>query len=205
MNEQRLPASAPPRHWPLGSGATRELGAVRFEDHSARVRFGCKGPEAPAWLSRCGYTVPAQPNHAQVDQRGILVARLGLSEFLIEAVDGGADEVAAHAAELSLSAPTAGVYPVVRQDLAMGLSGSALNTLLRQVCSVDFSGALERSGTDAGPVVLTSMMGVGVIAWMRHTSGAAALTLWLDPSFGHYFCTTLLEVATGSLAHPNVG
>jgi sarcosine oxidase subunit gamma len=205
MNEQRLPASSPPWHWPLGRGATRELGAVRFEDHSARIRFGCKGPEAPAWLSRCGFTVPAQPNHAQVDQRGILVARLGLSEFLIEAVDGGADEVAARAADLALSVPVVGVYPVLRQDVVIGLSGTALNTLLRQICSVNFSSLLERPGSVAGPVVLTSMIGVAVVAWPRLTAGKAALTLWLDPSFGHYFCTTLIEVATGSLAHPHVG
>ena len=132
-----------------------------------------------------------------MDDRGILVARLALSEFLIEAVDGGTDEVAASAGQLMLSAPPGGVYPVLRQDLVMTLSGAALNALLRQICSVDFSSLLERAGSDAGPVVLTSMIGVGVLAWPRRISGAASLTLWLDPSFGHYFCTTLLEVAGG--------
>jgi sarcosine oxidase, subunit gamma len=205
MSGQQLPASVPPRYWPLGSGTTRESSGVRFEDCCARVRFGCKGPEAPAWLSRCGYTVPSQPNHAHVDGRGILVARLALSEFLIEAVDGGAEAVATSVAELLWSATPTGVYPVVRQDLVLSLAGSALNTLLRQICSVDFSSLLERAGSDAGPVVLTSMIGVGVIAWPRRTASGAALTLWLDPSFGHYFCTTLLEVAAGIAGTPERG
>jgi sarcosine oxidase, subunit gamma len=197
MNAQPL-VGMPPRHWPLGSRATCDSGAVRFEDFSARVRFGCKGPEAAAWLARCGYTVPAQANQAELDRRGILVARLALSEFLIEAVDGGADEAAACAGELLLSAPPSGVYPVMRQDVVLGLSGAALHGLLRQICSVDFSSLLERAAPDAAPVVLTSMIGVGVIAWPRRIFGAPALTLWLDPSFGHYFCTTLLEVAAGT-------
>lgn len=197
MSGQQLFSGLPPRHWPLGKHTARDSGGARFEDFSARARFGCKGPEAPAWLSRCGYKVPAQPNHAQMDDRGVLVARLALSEFLIEAVDGGTDEVAASARQLMLSAPPGGVYPVLRQDLVMTLSGAALNALLRQICSVDFSSLLERAGSDAGPVVLTSMIGVGVVAWPRRISGATSLTLWLDPSFGHYFCTTLLEVAGG--------
>lgn len=197
MNRQRLSAVAPQRHWPLGGDARHEIGALRFEDCSARARFGCKGPEAPAWLARSGYQVPAQPNHAVLDGRGILVARLALSEFLIEAVDGGADEVAASAANLVLAAPPAGVYPFLRQDTVIGVSGAGLNALLRQICSVDFSTLLEQSASETGPVVLTSMIGVGVVAWPRRISGASSLTLWLDPSFGHYFCTTLRAVAGG--------
>lgn len=191
----QLPLSVAPRHWPLGSRATHEMGDVRFEDFSARARFGCKGPAAPAWLSRCGFKVPAQANHAEVDGRGILVARLALSEFLIEAVDGGADEVTAHAADLLASTPPTGLYPVARQDTVIGITGSALNMLLRQICSVDFSGLLEHAGTTAEPVVLTSMIGVGVVAWPRRSSNEASVTLWLDPSFAHYFCTTLVKVA----------
>jgi len=205
MSVQRLSASAPARQWPLSSRATHAIGGLRFEDCCARARFGCKGPEAPAWLSRCGYTVPSQPNHAQIDGRGILVARLALSEFLIEAVDGGAEAVATSVAELLSSANPTGVYPVVRQDVVIRLAGTALNSLLRQICSVDFSSLLERAGSDAGPVVLTSMIGVGVVAWPRRASSGGSLTLWLDPSFGHYFCTTLLEVAEGSAGTPEGG
>jgi hypothetical protein len=45
--------------------------------------------------------------------------------------------------------------------------------------------------------VLTSMIGVGVIAWPQRLAIGPALTLWCDPSFAHYFWSTLLDVARG--------
>jgi hypothetical protein len=41
------------------------------------------------------------------------------------------------------------------------------------------------------------MIGVGVVAWPRRTDSGSSLTVWLDPSFAHYFWTTLLEVGRG--------
>jgi hypothetical protein len=70
---------------------------------------------------------------------------------------------------------------------------------LRQTCSVDFAPLLERCGRDAGPIILTSMIGVGVVAFVRRAGEGPVLTLWADPSFAHYFWTTLLEVG-GDLA-----
>jgi sarcosine oxidase gamma subunit len=190
-------STRPKRHSPLGDSALHQSGSVRVEDCSGRARFGCKGPEAPAWLSRCGYKLPAQPNRAEMDGRGILVARLALSEFLIEAVDGGSDVVAASAEDLALSELPTGLYPVAREDLVINVSGAALSVLLRQICSFDFSTLLECARSDEGPVVLSSMIGVGVVAWPHRRYDAPSLALWLDPSFAHYFFTTLLEVRGG--------
>jgi sarcosine oxidase gamma subunit len=67
--------------------------------------------------------------------------------------------------------------------------------LLRQICSVDFEPELQASTADSGPVVLTSMIGVGVVAWPRRRDAEAGITLWIDPSFTHYLWTTLLEVS----------
>ena len=54
---------------------------------------------------------------------------------------------------------------------------------------------LESCAIDAGAVTLSSMIGVGVVALVRGgRGGEPALTLWVDPSFAHYFWTTLLEV-----------
>jgi sarcosine oxidase subunit gamma len=169
--------------------SAREQAALRFDDLSARPRFGCKGPGAPAWLAANGYIVPEAANSAQVDGRGVMVARLATSEFLIEAVDGGA--------ELGSSTRPLDVYPVARQDLVVGLHGPGLQTLLRQVCSVDFVPLFAASGPQSGPIALTSMIGVGVVAWPRRTDGGSSLTVWVDPSFAHYFWTTLLEVGRG--------
>jgi sarcosine oxidase subunit gamma len=171
--------------------SAREQAALRVDDLSVRPRFGCKGPGAPSWLAANGYSIPEGANSARVDSRGVLVARLATSEFLIEAVDGGAEGV------LGLPARPVDVYPVARQDLVVGIQGPGLQTLLRQICSVDFVPLFEACGPHEGPIALTSMIGVGVVAWPRRTDSGSSLTVWLDPSFAHYFWTTLLEVGRG--------
>ena len=171
--------------------SAREQAALRVDDLSVRPRFGCKGPGAPSWLAASGYSIPEGANSARVDSRGVLVARLATSEFLIEAVDGGAEGV------LGSPARPLDVYPVARQDLVVGIQGPGLQTLLRQICSVDFVPMFEACGPHEGPIALTSMIGVGVVAWPRRTDSGSSLTVWLDPSFAHYFWTTLLEVGRG--------
>ncbi len=178
-------------------GRTPAAPRLRFVDLSPRERFGCKGPGAEAWLAAAGLTVPRGPNSAQVDGSGVLVARLATAEFLIEAVEGGAEPVAASRGQLASAARPPQVYPVARSDLVIGISGAALNLLLRQICSVDFAPLLDSRAATSGPVTLTSMIGVSVVALVREGSdGEADLTLWVDPSFAHYFWTTLLEVAS---------
>ncbi|MBV8909661.1 MAG: hypothetical protein JOZ89_02760, partial [Gammaproteobacteria bacterium] len=170
---------------------------LRLEDLSLRERFGCKGPRAEAWLAAAGFTVPRSPNSAEVDASGVLVARLAAAEFLIEALEGAEERVAAAREQLGSTGRPAEVYPVARADLVIGLSGEPLEVLLRQICSVDFAPLLESPAARSGPLVLTSMIGVSVVAWAcERTDGEAALTLWVDPSFAHYFCTTVLEVAS---------
>jgi sarcosine oxidase subunit gamma len=198
----------------------REQAVLRLDDLSERCRFGCKGPGAESWLAKAGYGVPSAPNSALVDTNGVFAARLATSEFLVEALGDhaglaehpssrqhpgseqdsgpGARQVESSLRQLGSSAARPGdVYPVARQDLVVGIQGAGLQSLLRQICSVDFVPLFESSGADAGPVVLTSMVGVGVVAWPRRTESGSTLTLWLDPSFAHYFWTTLLEVGRG--------
>jgi sarcosine oxidase subunit gamma len=177
--------------------SAREQAALRIDDLSARPRFGCKGPGAPSWLAANGYSVPQGANSAKVDSQGVLVARLATSEFLIEAVDGGAEGVSASLHQLGSPARPLEIYPVARQDLVVGIQGPGLQTLLRQICSVDFVPLFEACGPHDGPIALTSMIGVGVVAWPRRTDSGSSLTVWLDPSFAHYFWTTLLEVGRG--------
>src|SRR5579862_171 len=170
--------------------------SLELEDLSPRERFGCKGPGAEAWLAEAGFTVPRAANSSQVDASGVLVARLAAAEFLIEAVVGGDERVVAARGRLGSASRPAEVYPVARADLVVGLSGGHLEVLLRQICSVDFAPLLESRAARSGAITLTAMIGVSVVAWVREGSdGEAALTLWVDPSFAHYFCTTVLEVA----------
>jgi len=197
MSAAHQPSVPPTRCWPLGGESVRINTALRYDDYSSRARFGCKGPQAEAWLSDQGFSVPPQPNTAAVDGGGVLVARLAMTEFLIEEVDGGTERVARAATQIPMAAPVAGVYAIARQDVVIGIDGTGSGALLRQICSIDFTALLEHSRVDGGPVALTSMVGVSVVAWPRRTSNGASLTLWLDPSFGHYFCSTLIEVGSG--------
>ena len=200
--------SAPARRSPLHAwfrgfprAQTAPTGTLRFEDLSWRHRFGCKGPAAESWLSACGFKVPAAPNSAEIDSNGVLVARLATAEFLVEAVDSGEDRVCGAAQRLESAERARDVYPVPRSDLVLGITGTAIDALLRQICSVNFTPLLESAGRCGGPVILTSMIGVGVVAWPRPTELGSCVTLWIDPSFAHYFWTTLLEVGreTGDL------
>jgi sarcosine oxidase, subunit gamma len=177
----------------------RDQAVLRLDDLSERARFGCKGPGAEPWLAAAGYSVPQAPNSAILDTNGIFVARLATSEFLVEAVEGAeaTQRVEASLQQLRAASRPQNVYPVARQDLVVSVQGAAIQTLLRQICSVDFVPLFESAGPNAGPVVLTSMVGVGVVAWPRQIEGGSMLTLWLDPSFAHYFWTTLLEVGRG--------
>ena len=181
--------------------AVLESTELNIEDCSARPRCGCKGPGAEDWLRGQGYRVPAAPNSAALDGEGVLVARLATSEFLLEAVDSadaaGSTRVRNSRAQLNERAQPRDVYAVARQDSVMTLSGLSLNALLRQVCSVDFAPLLDSAAND-GPIVLASMIGVGVVAWPRRLASGPAVTVWCEPSYGHYFWNTLREVSVGS-------
>jgi sarcosine oxidase subunit gamma len=168
--------------------------AVTLTEVSWRRRLGLKGPQAERWLGSQQLTVPAPANSYAVTD-GVMVARLATSEFLVEALLPAAQaRIASLATQLYGVSRTSGVYAVPRQDLVVELSGPALGALLRQVCSVDFEPMLGVAAPE-GPLVLTSMVGVGVVAVPIGGDGRPGFTLWADPSFGHYFWTTLIEVA----------
>lgn len=171
-------------HW--CAQATGPVAAdLTLTDRSLQTaRWGCKGPAAPQWLAEHGLPVPPVYNRYLELATGGLVARLGVTEFLIEA----------EAATLGLLQDAAlpagrvhGLYPVLRQDAALQLEGPALHTLLRQVCSVD----LQSRENPPDAVFLTTLVGVGVtLLWRGDT-----LLLWADGTMGSYLWDTLAEVA----------
>lgn len=175
-------------------GAVAGSAPVTMTDVSWRRRFGLKGPGAESWLAMRALSVPSAANSWTVAD-GILVARLATSEFLVEALEADQARTADADRQLYAGDRPSGVYPVPRQDLVTRLRGAALNDLLRQTCSVDFARLASVPAGDAGPLVLTSMIGVAVVALPRDLSGQRELTLWVDPSFAHYFWTTLVELA----------
>lgn len=172
------------RHWCAEDSGPAAADLTMTDRSLQTARWGCKGPAAPQWLGEQGLPVPPEYNRYRELVTGGLVARLGVTEFLIEA----------DAATLGLLHDAAmpagrvhGLYPVLRQDAALQLEGPALHTLLRQVCSVD----LQARDNPPDAVFLTSVVGVGVTLLWR----GEALLMWADGTMGSYLWDTLAEVA----------
>jgi sarcosine oxidase subunit gamma len=162
-----------------------------------RDRLGLKGPRAAEWLVTHGLVLPMQPNtwtHSAGSHPadGLLVARLGSSEFLVEDAAAGTT--------LKRIAPTGdehppGVYPVLREDWALDLGGMGAHDVLAQVCNVNFA-ALT---LDSHPVIMTLMIGVAVLVLPQAVrSGGETLErryrIWCDPTFGPYLSESLSAV-----------
>ena len=188
--------------------------SVAIADLSCFTRFGVKGPSAAEWLAQQGVPIPTHPNTWCPLSNDGIIARLGMTEFLLEAGIPGFDfpftggEVDAQSSpfeggfrgisdssiitRLTQAAqdPPPQVYPVLRQDLAIALSGSAINDLLLQTCSFNFR-ALSLADH---PVVLTSMIGVTVTVIPSDRDGIPFYRLWCDSTFGVCFWETLLAI-----------
>jgi len=161
---------------------------ILLSDVSFLARVGLKGPQTVQWLAGQGIAVPEQINSWLTLPQDGLIARLGTTEFLIE--DGPHGQITA-ALKPVLRSGIAGVYPVLRQDAAIVLTGSEANSLLLETCSVNFMSfpLTERRA------IMTSMVGVSVtiVRWMRN--GLPLYRIWCDGSFGPYLWETLLEAA----------
>jgi sarcosine oxidase, subunit gamma len=153
---------------------------LKLIDLSCLPRFGVKGAGAANWLISQGITPPGQPNRWVAVQDGI-VARLGISEFLIET---GFDSVFAMPQQTLLPQ----VYPILRQDLAIALWGELVYDLLAQICNVNFRSLPPHT------VVLTSMIGVSVTILFEQRAGLPFYRLWCDGTYGEYVWRTLLEI-----------
>ena len=171
--------------------------ALTLTNLSARTRVGCKGPAAEGWLEQLDILVPQGANRYSVDSRGLLAARLATSEFLFESTHADAASALAPAKNaLELADMPSGVYPVLRQDFVIEISGDASHDLFAQTCAVDLVPVARDSSATAGPVIMTSMIGVGVVLTCRASSDGPRFTVWSDPSYSHYFWNQLLAIAT---------
>jgi len=132
--------------------------------------------------------VPAAPRD-EADE--FIVARLGATEFFLEEPSAG--RTLPHLAQ-SLRADARGVYPVLREDYALVLSGDAVHGVLAQVCNVDFA------SLDVGvqPVIMTLMIGVSVLVVPQMTAKGRRYRIWCDPTFGRYLGETLAALVIES-------
>ena len=179
----------------FGAAEESRLAEAGIVDLSFRRRVGVKGPAARAWLAAMGVAAPTHANHWQQLGCGSVVARLGDSEFAV--VSGSDGRVVDRIAQ---AAPTHGVYPVPRFDADLLLTGKRAPELLRQSCAVDFE-ALDAA---AQPLVMTSMVGVGVTALVLPGARGPSYRLWCDGTYGGYLWRTLTAIA-GELGGGAVG
>ena len=177
---------------------------LAFDIVDKRVRVGLKGPRAADWLAAQGIALPTAPNswiHAPSagsapdgSTEGLLVARLGSAEFFLENAAGGALEGVSSA----LAADPPGVYPVLRDDWTLHLSGAGVHEVLAQVCNVNFEGL----SLDSRPVIMTLMIGVAVLvvpqAVHAGSDSERRYRIWCDPSFGPSLVETLGAVVVES-------
>jgi sarcosine oxidase, subunit alpha len=166
------------------SGGDFKTGQIAISDLSNRHRFGVKGVGAAAWLASLLLPIPDRPNAWLPLDNDSLIARLGLNEYLIESESAWTKFMA------NQNFPTQ-VYPVLRQDAAISLSGPAVNSLLLQTCNINF----QALNLEERPVVITTMVGVTVQVIPVTLNGEVTYRIWCDGTFGPYFWQTLHKIA----------
>ncbi|PUA17762.1 hypothetical protein C7W93_18025 [Glaciimonas sp. PCH181] len=163
------------------------MAALGIADLSFMFRCGLKGPHSVAWLTAQGLPIP-QINSWEPLPGGGIIARLGVTEFLIE--DSAGDSTAKQLADALKTRPD-GVYPVLRQDASFAVTGAFLQTLLRQTCAMNFN-VLDLS---TRPLALTSMVGVQVLVIPSELNEQPLYRVWFDGTYADYLWQTLLGIA----------
>ena len=167
---------------------------VWLESAARSRRGGVKGPRAAELLAELGIHVPKAPNTwaplkpADRDDSGNVIARLGSTEFFIEE-DADGTTLAALDARCAGAVP--GAYSVLREDVALQLGGAAAPAALAEVCNIDFAAV-----PPGKPIVMTLMIGVGVLVLPQQRDDDRIFRIWCDPSFGPYLRHELDAVVT---------
>ena len=158
---------------------------LALADASFLPRIVLKGPGSATYLQSCGIAVPDSILKVAALENGGLIARTGGSEFFLE--DGPEGKVTDG---IGIPSYGPGVYPVLRQDASLIISGSRAGELFRHVSSYDF---LTDPHHD---LVFTPIAGVSCSVLRTELNGIPVFRLWTDGTFGLYIWHTLLEVAT---------
>ncbi len=152
-----------------------------LSDRSLGNRLGLKGRHAAGFLETSGIPVPDRPNTYRSGQ-GLLVLRLGVSEFLLEG---------RHPALTRIGAVAPGLHPFPREDCSLFMAGTGTGDLLRQTCSLDFGSWDPESRS----LALTVLAGIGVTLLKGAFQGLPCYLLWCDYSHGPYLWKTISSLA----------
>ena len=164
---------------------------LAIADASFLPRIVVKGPSAASYLQNLGVPIPEKILQVDSLERGGLIARTGGSEFFLESGFVGWPSQAVRDSLDGLGSPSynPGVYPVLRQDASLVISGPRVGEMFRHVSSYDFIGEVH------GDLVFTPIAGVSCSILRTALNGRTVFRLWTDGTYGHYIWHTLLEVA----------
>tara|TARA_R110002049_G_scaffold137295_2_gene297211 strand:- start:323 stop:982 length:660 start_codon:yes stop_codon:yes gene_type:complete len=156
-------------------------------DVSCRQRFGVKGPQANQWLAAQKIKTPDSINSWVIDN-GVLVLRLGSSEFLVEQQVSG--EVCKQLNEAS-QITTVGVYKVLRADAAFVISGDKILTMFSELCKLD----LSEKALKPNQVIMTQVADISATIMPEVINDRLVIRLWCDGTYGAYMWRVLHQLA----------
>lgn len=153
-------------------------------DVSALPRMMVKGPNAEQFLRDRQIAIPGEIFGVLPLGSNGLIARTGDSEFFLE------DDVSGRVVPrlvLEVDAARPGLFPVLRQDASILLSGTRGVEVFLQTCGYDFR--------EPGPnLVMTRVAGVSASVLSRTIQGVGTFQLWVDGTYGPYLWETLMEI-----------
>lgn len=169
-----------------------EIKKIVVGDLSQLPRVGVKGSNAAAWLQEQGVTLPEAANSWTLSESGILVLRLGLSEFLIEDQANGkqGDEKLVDTLKSKLKTSTQGIYPVARADASFALSGDDCMMLLSEICLLDL-----QQDTHQNALFLTQIAGISATVLKQSKDNQPFYRIWCDGTYHRYMHETLTTIA----------
>lgn len=155
-------------------------------DLSFLTKWGVKGADAANWLTEAGVSVPSENFASGALSDGGLMIRLPGEEFFLES--GVANEVVP--ALIGREVPVSDVFPVVRQEATLLLSGARSPEVLAQTCGLDITKLPQDRA------VMTRVAGVSCTMLPQQVQGVQAFRIWVDCSYAVYLWDTLVEIGT---------
>lgn len=161
------------------------MAALTITEVSNLTRYGVKGAQAAAWLTKQGVRTPDAPNTWVLSGQTI-VMRLGSTEFLLEDQAG---EVCKKLLADTTRVPN--LYKVPRADAAYLLAGSDSLNLLSEICALD----LREAALLENAVLMTQVASISATILRQNINGETVYRIWCDGTYAAFMQKTLLEIA----------
>jgi sarcosine oxidase subunit gamma len=172
-----------------GEGELKQAQHLGLADLSTLPRAGFKGLGTPDWAAGQGLQLPVQPNRANLQDDGTLVARLSQTELLLASnLDGLSESIA----NISLGSQLPErVYSLPRSDSHswLVLCGSQAAATLSKVCGVD----LRPHKFANGEVAQTSIAKINGVLVRNDLGETLSYSIFSDSSSIEFLWDSLLD------------